>query len=538
MPGREVTLNDGRKGIQLVEEGDPDFEMVTPRRRVTRGEAKRQRERIAEARRMEEEFEFVHASGGTAAESNTLASVPIQPAAVLPNDLVFEVEKTCLPADKDVPELNVLIDVGCEIFPKKGIANVVYLIDESTSMQGSLNGGDAPVSVVKQSVKRLHNGCNDNQNVTLKVAFGRFASDASMYEETSEYRRWMTLNNDAEGALDQVSNCIRAEGSTDISSGIKCAFDALKTAPPSDINHIVVLTDGNPMRGVMTPWAIDAFVTKQLEMNATPTVVHVMAIGNSINSSIASSIVNSTKGLFRHADRSASIDEALQAIQSVIRETVQPFVVDISRDDLPADKVLRFGLLTTSNSSGLAKIHIPAMKPGSFQLTASVAGLVSTAIDMKIVLPESVPTHQQLPPTLAAALDVERREREHAIELRDAMVRQGPIAAAMASDAFSRSIAADTPLNAKAAEKHSRRAQLFRRMTIPLQPPVVESNAGFSASWQSTDSNHRDEEMPVYRSLGSAVFQTPEHTGTGSLHQTTNAAELALDAVASQSAYY
>ena len=204
--------------------------------------------------------EAVNATAGVV--NGTLTLLPQQTVASLAHDTAIK----CL------------VEVPADVFKSTevthGRADVLFMGDVSFSM--TMNGGMVALKeAVPRFASQMHGG-----DIQFDVAFGDFSTEARVFEagHVTGYTPFEPLN---EVGARNMAAAYQTGGGTDLELCIRVGLEALERrrvdAGLSDhhLQHLVIMTDGQPMQGECRAGHIDKIVKTLLRGHERAIVMHV-----------------------------------------------------------------------------------------------------------------------------------------------------------------------------------------------------------------------------------------------------------------------
>lgn len=260
--------------------------------------------------------------------------------------------------------------------------DALILLDVSPSMQ--------PVkSMLQDCVTKLPDLFTDSISSGCKVrnvncAIGFFGNDVEIMHtgQVVGYERFATLTK--VGALNIANQInVNTKGGTNTSLAIEKGLAALKQNrtdckyTDGYLQHLVIVTDGNPTLGITSTQAIGDIVKDHVNVKqgGAAIMIHVLALGDDVRVQVAEEIVKPTCGLMAHARNGSELLAHMKHIFDPIMSSGMAFCLAISdgrtNNEAPI-RYERFGLLTQDNRSALLSLDFPPKSSHGMHQAASI----------------------------------------------------------------------------------------------------------------------------------------------------------------------
>ena len=312
--------------------------------------------------------------------------------------------------------------------------DVCVLIDVSPSMR-------TVEDLLKQCIEKLPDILSpDGVNIdTVNCAIGFFSDHVNFInsEKVAGYKQFGTLNK--VGAMN-IANKLKIQGSggtntkSALNSGL-CLLQDNRTKlkhDPGFLQHLVLVTDGNPTRGELRAFALGDLVSDYInsKLSGCAVVVHTLSLGNDVDVDVCHNIVKSTGGLMGHARNGQELLPEMRRIFAPITSSGMAFLLAIS-DNRPNHgagvRYERFGILTKENREALLTLDIPPVASAGIQKAATLTLLNSFLptqnVMMKYILAENYESESRelVHFALAKKFEEKRMQEEEQEKVRNAL---------------------------------------------------------------------------------------------------------------------
>ncbi len=185
-----------------------------------------------------------------------------------------------------------------------GKLDVVFVIDESSSMESNKNGSNNdPDRIRVDATKKFIEEMTDD-DMTSIIGFS----------ESSDIRKLLELTYDKEEALVQADNIVGNSGGTALYAGLNAAIEELRSNGRNDAEKMIIaLTDGED-----DPAAPEGSYEDVIS-NAEDITIYTVGLGDNIDKILLTEIAEQTGGKYFHA---TTADDVYQGFELVKDETI------------------------------------------------------------------------------------------------------------------------------------------------------------------------------------------------------------------------